>query len=171
MTIAHLLSRFFDGQTTLDEERRLYAYFRQENLPAEHAALRDFFCDLSAVDTPAPLAPALPCRRLDRRYVAAAVALVVMTIGSLFSLRLDTYAALTARYGGSYQIVEGRRIDNLREIHADIERTLRQAEAACAEATAQQTIERAEADALHAVSDPIERERLRRFLQEPLNSQ
>lgn len=38
-----LLARFFDGQTSLQEEKLLYDYFRQVNLPEQHEELRPLF--------------------------------------------------------------------------------------------------------------------------------
>jgi hypothetical protein len=41
--IASLLARFFDGATTLAEERELQAFFSSENVPEEWARYREMF--------------------------------------------------------------------------------------------------------------------------------
>lgn len=50
LKIRTLLDRFFDGDTTLDEEQQLYAFFRDcRELPEDMQPLRDIFLDLAAV--------------------------------------------------------------------------------------------------------------------------
>jgi len=51
LRIRTLVDRFFDGETTLDEEQQLYAYFRRlpAELPEDLLPLRDVFLDLAAV--------------------------------------------------------------------------------------------------------------------------
>ena len=51
LKIRTLIDRFFDGETTLDEEQQLYAYFRQQpsTLPSDLAPLRELFLDLAVV--------------------------------------------------------------------------------------------------------------------------
>lgn len=45
-----LVKRFMEGETTLEEERRLYAYFSGENVTEELKPYRDMFLGFAAVD-------------------------------------------------------------------------------------------------------------------------
>jgi len=51
LMIRTLVDRFFDGDTTLDEEERLYAFFRRPpaELPEDLRPLREMFLDLPAI--------------------------------------------------------------------------------------------------------------------------
>ena len=76
---------------------------------------------------------------------------------------------LEARYGGSYMIVDGQRIDNLRELQPHIESTLRMADEVEATAredarNAERIVREAEESVLESIDDPVERERMRLLL-------
>ena len=48
LEIRMLTKRFFDGETTLEEERRLYELYRtEESLPADLMPLREMMRDMS----------------------------------------------------------------------------------------------------------------------------
>ena len=47
--IKQLGSRFMEGETSLDEERRLYDYFRYEKVTAELLPLKEMFCSISTL--------------------------------------------------------------------------------------------------------------------------
>ena len=74
---AALLDRYFAAETTLAEEARLRAFFRQPSLPAELEAYRPLFAYWEA----APSAPVRPLRRPRRRYLAAAAAVLLLIAG------------------------------------------------------------------------------------------
>ena len=44
-----LIDKFLDGETTLAEERKLYAYFRSEHILPEYLHYREMFLDFAAV--------------------------------------------------------------------------------------------------------------------------
>ena len=88
-TMKDLVKRFMDGETTLEEERRLYVYFSGENVDEELQPYRDMFLGLAAVDNidkeettsnPQPWIVAL-------RVVAAIAAMLV--IGLFISLERE----------------------------------------------------------------------------------
>ena len=55
LEIRTLTERFFDGETSLAEERRLYElYSEAETLPADLAALREMMLDLGRLDAEIP---------------------------------------------------------------------------------------------------------------------
>ena len=47
-----LVDRFFDGETTIEEERQLYRYFNGEDVSEELNPLQCFFKDMAAVELP-----------------------------------------------------------------------------------------------------------------------
>ena len=50
--IKQLVSRFMEGETSLDEERRLYDYFRYEKVTADLLPLKEMFCSISTLMEP-----------------------------------------------------------------------------------------------------------------------
>ena len=90
LMIRTLVDRFFDGDTTLDEEERLYAFFRRPpaELPEDLLPLREMFLDLAAAQyvlrqakRQSRAAPESQQTRQAKRWLrwaaAAAVALLV----------------------------------------------------------------------------------------------
>ena len=109
LKIRTLVDRFFDGETTLDEEQQLYAYFRQQPsaLPSDLAPLRKLFLDLAAVPyvatesrqteqqaerqteqqaEPKAGQPVAPHRRPHAAVFAAAAAVALMLVGGAVAL-------------------------------------------------------------------------------------
>ncbi len=176
--IARLVERFFDGDTSNAEERRLYDFFAREPLPDEWRPYRDMFAyfDGGLSDgllPPAASAPreAAPARRLlGRRWrrvvqVAAVVAVVVWG-GVAVTDRVAT-SRWEARHGGSYRIVNGHRIDDARSLRPYVEQSLEDArrlerEVAQSEAGQAQRMERLSRDLTDGVDDP----ELRRAIEE-----
>ena len=151
-----------------EARRQIARFYRCETSPAEEQALRRFL--LSDALPPSLLddarvilamtEPELPAIAQDmaaqsrsgrRRWLAwvgrAAAVLVAAAIGATAYIGLQT-ARLEACYGGSYVIENGRRTDNLRRIHRQIERTLALADADI------DPVREAEADVLEAIDDP-----------------
>lgn len=97
LKIRTLIDRFFDGETTLSEERQLYAFFSQEpaDLPEDLRPLRPLFLDLAAVQSVAVLRQQTqrpPGSGLRRWATAAAVAVLVVG-GALLLFRSTEPAA------------------------------------------------------------------------------
>lgn len=163
------MQRKMDKTLTLSEARRQIArFYRCETTPSEEQALRRFLLSGSLPpdlmdDARVVLAmtePELPAIAQDtgaqgrvarRRRLAwlgrAAAVLVAAAIGATAYIGIQT-ARLEACYGGSYVIENGRRTDNLRRIHRQIERTLALADADI------DPVREAEADVLEAIDDP-----------------
>lgn len=53
-----LMDRFFDGATSIDEERRLYAFFASDDVPAELEEYCEMFRDFALLVPPATPAAA-----------------------------------------------------------------------------------------------------------------
>ena len=179
-----LTDRFFDGMTTPDEERLLYAFFASADVPPELEDMREMFLDFAAMefsdddisaavpaDTAAPAKPAGPSaatvRRLSLwRIVAGAAAVVLLVVGIGLTGDLRERRQLAAVYEGSYMIVDGKRVDDLRKIHTHIESALEDADRIEQMADGGSDVIRdAERDLLDNISDPQERERIRRLMQ------
>ena len=182
--ILTLINRFFEGDTTLEEERWLYDYFRQTtNLPEDLAEYREVFMGFGELAEPAVSTPAQPAQteaeslpttartvslappkqRQLWRYVAGIAAMFALIIGASWAYKSYESQMLENLYGGSYMIVDGQRIDDLRKIRPQIEQTLSLADAI--EAIPSVTlIEQAEQDLLNNIQDASERERIRQLL-------
>jgi hypothetical protein len=87
--IEKLLARFFDGATTGEEERTLYHFFRQEEIPAEWEPYRDMFdffeqgiTDVPSTDDSIDLHADLrtPRRRARRLRIAIGIAASVLVV-------------------------------------------------------------------------------------------
>ena len=93
--IRQLVDRFFEGETTLAEERRLYRYFQGNDVAAELLPLREMFMSLGFIGT-APAGQTLPENTAQGRLkvgfrrrivgVAAAVAVLLATGAALLHL-------------------------------------------------------------------------------------
>ena len=83
LKIRTLVDRFFDGGTTLDEEKQLYAFFRDcTELPEDMIPLRDMFLDLAALQSvAAPASDGLKTRRPRWLRWAAAAAVALLLVG------------------------------------------------------------------------------------------
>ena len=182
--IKALIERFFEGDTTLAEEQWLYDYFKQtQDLPEELEAYRDTFLDFDAIalteTPPVEISMAEPAVKLPMveqsvysappKYqkwwiqVASIAAMVAIVIGGVWTYQNYQDIQLENLYGGSYMIVDGQRIDNLREILPQIKSTLSLADAI---ETISPTlfINQAEEDLLNNIQDAQERERIRALL-------
>lgn len=78
LRIRTLTDRFFDGDTTPEEEQELYDFYRQENIPEDLRPHQELFRDLAALTT---LSPTVEQRQhRSRWWIAAAIALL-LTVG------------------------------------------------------------------------------------------
>lgn len=84
LKIRTLVDRFFDGETTLDEEQLLYTFFRHppSELPEDLVPLRELFLDLAAVQHVAMVSRQTEHRRWPRWAAAAAAVLVLVVTGA-----------------------------------------------------------------------------------------
>ncbi|MCR4602606.1 MAG: hypothetical protein K5683_03600 [Prevotella sp.] len=105
LKIRTLLERFFDGETTLDEERQLYDYFRQQPdmMPDDLRQLREMFLDLSVLPTAdlQPDSPSKPHSPSRWKWAAAAVAIMLLAGGAmtLFTHQSDDDELVAYVYG------------------------------------------------------------------------
>ena len=179
-----LIDRFFKGDTTLAEEQWLYDYFKQQqNLPEDIESYREIFLDLDAIslcevppmefpeaepeinlptiDQTVSLTP--PKHRRLWIQVATIAASISIFLGSFWIYRTYESMKLQRIYGGSYMIVDGERIDNLREIMPQIKSALSLADD-IGSPSPTDLINQAEQDLLGNIQDAQERERIHQLL-------
>jgi len=170
-TIRRLIDSFFNGTTTLDEERRLYRFFAGGGVPAELECYRDVFADFGSlpIENDAVREKNASTKRRTLwlwRAVSgvAAVLLVAFALSIYHDVREDRM--LAARYEGSYVIENGRRIDDLSDIRTDIEAALSHAKSIESHDMVGSTVEQAEQNVLNSIADPAERARINAILNE-----
>lgn len=149
--IEQLVERFFDGETTTEEEARLYKVFRRKRLPDSLERMRPVMEAFGAMSEEKPRHAVTVS--MIRRALMGAAAVLALAVGIAIYSDYREEQSLARIYGGSYIIENGRRTDDLRAIHDDIERTL--ADSRRIEKRAgQNVIDRAEQDVLDNISDP-----------------
>ena len=79
--IRTLINRFFEGETTLQEEQRLYAFFRGP-VPADLEELRPVFQGLDALQLPEEKQPKRATISLRKAWAVGAAAAVVLAVGA-----------------------------------------------------------------------------------------
>lgn len=158
--IRALIDKFFDGGTTLAEERQLYAYFSRGKVAEDLEKYRELFAGFASLPERRESHP----RRGLRRLIAGVAASVVLVVAGYAAWNFYEYRQLDARYAGSYVIVDGKRIDNLREIRPMIESAL--ADARDIERTAAKQPQAAdiEQELLERIGDPEECARIKELL-------
>ena len=79
LRIRTLTDRFFDGDTTPEEEQELYDFYRMEDIPEDLRPHQELFKDLAALTT---LSPTVEQRQhRSRWWIAAAAIALLLTIG------------------------------------------------------------------------------------------
>lgn len=168
--IKTLTERFFDGETTLEEERRLYELYAKDDVTDEFLPCREMFSDLKAAAfKPEEKAETQrkPVRmRLFAKVLTGVAASIVLLFGAVTVWNIHQNNELAKLYGGSYMIVNGKRIDNLRTMKPEIERTLAAADKIEQHVTSNKEILNAEQSVLDNIDDPAERQRVAELLKE-----
>lgn len=160
-TARKLTEKFFEGATTLQEEQQLYRYYASNDVAADLMCHRQMFHDYRAMQQPVPRAQV---RTLSRRAIAAAAAVLLLIGVGLGGYRWHTDRLLADTYGGSYMMVNGQRIDNLRRIRNEITATLATAGHIEQQVSRQDIIGQATQEVLDNISDPQQRQQLSELL-------
>lgn len=142
-----LVAKFFDGTTTLGEERRLYRLLSRGSLPPELERYRPVFAAFGAMQ--AGVGRSVRLWHEFRRALCATAAVLAVVLGMTFYAGFREERMLARVYGGSYVIDNGRRIDDLSRIRGDIERALGEADRIEARLEGPGFIERTEQDVLN----------------------
>lgn len=170
-----LTEKFFDGITTLEEEKTLYSYFSGDDIEQSLMPLQDMFRDLAALhdmavtaDISTPTPPPATTPKAKRRSMwtaisAAAAAILLLVIVKTQAGRHEEQQ-LAALYEGSYMIVDGKRIDDLRKLKPEIEKSLSEAEQIERLMTADDMARKAELDVLSVMQTEEEREKIEKLI-------
>lgn len=161
--IERLVERFFDGETTTEEEARLYKVFRRKRLPDSLERMRPVMEAFSSMSEEKP--QRAKTVSIVRRALMGAAAMLALIVGIAIYSNYHEEQSLARIYGGSYVIENGRRIDDLSAIQDDIEQAL--ADSRRIEQHAEHNvIDRAEQDVLDNISDPDMRDEVEKMLNE-----
>lgn len=119
------VERFLDAETTLAEERELYAYFSRPDLPEEARRYRSMFGwyeELTALESETAATPSRPVRILPLRpwQWAGIAAMIAILLGLGFSMHRtvgqDDYIY------ASYMIRDGHKITDPELVRAEFDR-------------------------------------------------
>jgi hypothetical protein len=117
-----LLRRFFEGETTMAEEERLYLFFsRKDDLPEEWKPYRpvlEYFREGISRESAHTQRLSLPRRKRWTAWTAAAIALVLLAAAGHLYLRRETPFD---PYEGSYIIQNGVRITDMELIRPELD--------------------------------------------------
>lgn len=154
-----LMQRFLEAETTVEEERRLCAFFLNGEIPADLLPYRDMMLDYGAWGAPgengAEKQRAVRVRLSAwGRRMARAAAVLVLGVAGWWGIRACEAERLDRQYGGSYMVVNGERIDNLRQIRSHIEQTLLSAEHFETLASTMLSADEMEQNLMEQITDP-----------------
>ena len=126
------VERFLDAETTLAEERELYAYFSRPDLPEEARRYRRMFGwyeELPAIDKDRTSTESRPVRILPLRpwQWAGIAAMIAILLGLGFSMRHVSDEADEYIYA-SYMIRNGLKITDPEMVRAEFDRIESQAD-------------------------------------------
>lgn len=158
-----LVSKFFDGSTTLAEEKWLYRLMSRSDLPPGLRRYRPLFAAFGSMD--AGRRSGKDMAAVFRRSVCASAAALALILGVTLYADYREESMLARAYGGSYVIENGRRIDDLRLIRGDIEEALDEAGRMERQLGTAGFIKSAEQDVLDGIGDAD----MRRHVEEMLN--
>ncbi|NDV69265.1 hypothetical protein [Dysgonomonas sp. 25] len=125
--IEELLERFFEGKTSIAEEKELYSFFTGEDVPEKLLPYKQVFAyfenqleqELADKDKTEEMLPPMPKAKhsIARKWIitlasAAAIALIIASVSSLFHKPFDPYE-------GSYIVRNGVKIVDVKQIKAE----------------------------------------------------
>lgn len=84
--IRTLTNCFFQGETTLGEERLLYQLYQRNDVPQDLLPYRDMFLDMAAMELAAKTIP-LQNHRFSRWWMIAASVTLLLGLGSILLLQ------------------------------------------------------------------------------------
>lgn len=138
--IEEYIDRFMEGETTNEEERAIYRFFREEEVPAHLKEYAPMFAWYEGGMKEDSITPKKRFRLSFRTWSIAAMIAIVLGFGSLMLLEEeDNLLNEWECYEGSYMEVNGKRITDVKQIMPEILETLSRAE--CIERMAQERME------------------------------
>lgn len=138
--IEEYIDRFLEGETTNEEERAIYRFFREEEVPAHLKEYAPMFAWYEGGMKEDSSTPKKRFRLSVKTWSIAAMIAIVLGFGSLMLLEEeDNMLNEWECYEGSYMEVNGKRITDVKQIMPEILETLSRAE--CIERMAQERME------------------------------
>ena len=112
-----LIDKFFEGETTLQEEHLLCDYFASNEVEEDLKPLQQMFMDMKAIETPKMVAVKKPIRRWHRIAISAAA----IFAGTL--LTLSVYKNSQENYCEIY--VYGQKVTDKNIVMNEVQSTMR----------------------------------------------
>jgi len=135
VSIETLLERFFEGQTSNEEERQLYLFFKQDDVPEELVRMKPVFSyfesgldgDISHTDGKTPnIAVIQTVKKRYRMMWGSVAASLLIILGATFFFFKGSRSNAIDPYEGSYIIRNGVRISDLNVIRPELEATMQE---------------------------------------------
>ena len=172
-----LIDRFFKGETSMEEEKRIYAFYSShpQQLPQKLECYRGMFSAfdailLEAISINRTLSDEVAIHKSKPKkllYILSGIAAaVLLCIGIFAVINIHQDNVLASNYEGSYLIVNGARITELSRIKPDIEKALKQADDIEQNLNQHSVIKKAEQNVLDNINDPKEKARILQLLNE-----
>ncbi len=115
------LERFFNGETSCDEEQELYQYFKRKTLPpeiAEYKEMMDWYA--SGLKKSDKTTSINRLSLIHYLYIAASI-IILFSIGWIVTKNIIDYNKKLDLYAGCYVIRNGEHVKNIDEIIANVE--------------------------------------------------
>lgn len=112
-----LVTKLFDGDTTVAEEKELYAYFRRKNIPADLEAERATIMWMASGLDDAAVVTMRKQPMLNIVRICAAVAAIIVVSVSALSIHVWSNRPDYSEYKGSYAIINGKKISDIEKIY------------------------------------------------------
>ena len=92
LRIRTLTDKFFEGDTTPEEEQELYDFYRQDDKPEDLRSNCELFRDLAALGSLAPSTVHHPLSTVQHRrwWLAAAAVALLLIVGGIFVNTTET---------------------------------------------------------------------------------
>ena len=162
-----LVERFFQGETTMEEEKEIYAFYASyPQLPEDLESYREMFAAFDAISLES-MAQERHHHHHRLLYVISGIAAaVLLCVGIFIAVDIHQDSVLASNYEGSYMIVNGERITDLSRIKPEIQKALNQAERIEHHVDEHSVIKNAEQNVLDHIDDPKEKARIQQLLNE-----
>lgn len=179
--IKQLIDRFFEGETSLEEEQKLYDFYSSHlALSEDLEEYRDMFADIDAIafntveeeadilamNMATGVTPAIHSHRKLFYTISSIAAAILICFGIFTVVNEHEDKMLAKSYEGSYVIVKGERIEDLSRIKPDIEKALCLAKNIERQVEDHSVIKDAEQNVLDNIENPREKARIQQLLNE-----
>ena len=163
--IKTLMDKFLQAETSLEEEYRLYTYFSCGDIAEELLPFKPMMEDYAAILYKAEKPESHEVKlRFMWRWLVGAAAVMLLVLSVRWGYQAHVNSQLDNLYRGSYVIVNGERIDNLKQISARIEQTLLTARQVENLLPVTAVFQQAEQSVMEQVDDPEKRALIDRML-------